>query len=145
MHLLTNWILLATVAWSTWDSWSSCTKSCGEGRSERQRSCTGGSSCTGDGIETRICNSNSCPGEFYVLIWISTCLQMRPNGQPGNLGAVAPRAVGEENPAGNEHALAALAAQESWEQKDGVTPTAVQVYFISYICYIHLDQFLQDG
>jgi len=43
----------------------------------------------------------------------ATLVQMRPNGQPGNLGAVVPSAVGEENPAGNEHALAALAAQES--------------------------------
>merc|ERR1719239_1677690 len=43
----------------------------------------------------------------------ATLVQTRPDGQPGNLGAVAPRAVGEGNPAGNEHALAALAAQES--------------------------------
>jgi len=61
----------APFAWSTWGSWSSCTKSCGEGRSERQRSCTGGSGCSGDGIETRLCNSNSCPDEAKWSNWES--------------------------------------------------------------------------
>ena len=55
------------ITWSSWGSWSSCTKRCGGGRSERHRSCDGGSGCVGDRIETRFCNSNRCPGVLYPV------------------------------------------------------------------------------
>ncbi|XP_066916536.1 coadhesin-like [Clytia hemisphaerica] len=52
--------------WSTWQSWSSCTKSCGGGARERTRSCTnprpsnGGQSCTGEKVEESSCNTDTC-------------------------------------------------------------------------------------
>ena len=52
----------AEVTWSTWGSWSSCTKTCGRGRSDRYRTCSEGSTCPGDQSEARWCNSNTCPG-----------------------------------------------------------------------------------
>ena len=58
----------AEVTWSNWGSWSICTRSCGRGRSERHRSCTGGTSCSGVSVEERLCNSNSCPGGFHMFM-----------------------------------------------------------------------------
>ena len=57
-------LVTAEASWSTWGSWSSCTKTCGRGRSDRYRSCSGGSTCPGDGSEARWCNNNSCPGHL---------------------------------------------------------------------------------
>ena len=57
-------LFTAEASWSTWGSWSSCTKTCGRGRSDRYRSCSGGSTCPGDGSEARWCNNNSCPGHL---------------------------------------------------------------------------------
>ena len=51
------------VTWSNWGSWTSCTKSCGSGRSDRYRSCSGGSTCRGDRSEAKWCNTNTCPGQ----------------------------------------------------------------------------------
>merc|ERR1711981_837435 len=59
----------AEITWSIWGSWSSCTRSCGGGRSERSRSCTGGATCSGVGVEERLCNSNTCPVEVTWSNW----------------------------------------------------------------------------
>ena len=54
--------------WSSWGSWSSCTKSCDSGVQYRTRSCTnpvqqnGGAVCTGGGIIYQDCNKQGCPG-----------------------------------------------------------------------------------
>ena len=61
---LAKGLFTAEASWSTWGSWSSCTKTCGRGRSDRYRSCSGGSTCPGDGSEARWCNNNSCPGHL---------------------------------------------------------------------------------
>ena len=58
--------LTAVVAWSNWGSWTSCTRTCGNGRSDRRRSCLGGSSCSGASTDARTCNSNTCPGIWYL-------------------------------------------------------------------------------
>merc|ERR1712228_674136 len=53
--------------WSTWTSWSRCSKSCGTGSQTRTRSCNqpapscGGSSCRGSGSEGQDCNTQCCP------------------------------------------------------------------------------------
>ncbi|KAL4224563.1 Hemicentin-1 [Mactra antiquata] len=54
-------------SWSSWDIWSSCTKTCGNGTRSRVRTCTapfpenGGEPCHGTGKETRSCSTWSCP------------------------------------------------------------------------------------
>ena len=95
------------ITWSSWGPWSTCTKSCGGGRSERQRSCAGGSGCSGDGTQTKLCNSNTCPGVFHLIrrsFRIIFLLQLKSTGPIGDLGMAAVRAAAEEDPA--EGALA---------------------------------------
>eukprot|EP00105_Crassostrea_gigas_P008141 XP_011422609.1 PREDICTED: SCO-spondin [Crassostrea gigas] len=49
-----------------WAAWSSCSKTCGGGTSERVRSCSqptpahGGKNCTGDSSESKDCNTQAC-------------------------------------------------------------------------------------
>ena len=68
LHNYVHEILLITaeVSWSSWGSWTSCTKSCGRGRSDRYRSCSG-SKCPGDQSEAKWCNTNTCPGLLKIL------------------------------------------------------------------------------
>ena len=57
--------------WSSWDSWSNCSQSCGTGYQERNRTCTnpipknGGTPCVGLSRQSQICNTHVCPGEEY--------------------------------------------------------------------------------
>lgn len=46
--------------WSGWYSWSSCSKTCGDGSRSRFRQCLDGN-CPGDDLQTRTCNEGSCP------------------------------------------------------------------------------------
>ena len=59
--------VIAEAIWSTWGSWSSCTKTCGRGRSDRYRTCSEGSTCPGDQSEAKWCNSNTCPGQSEMM------------------------------------------------------------------------------
>jgi len=61
--------------YSSWGSWTSCTKTCGGGTKSRYRSCTnpkpanGGKPCSGSSIEKPSCNTNGCPGiPIYVQV-----------------------------------------------------------------------------
>ena len=88
----------AEVRWSNWGSWTTCTKSCGGGRSKRQRSCTGALSCPGVSVEERLCNSNTCLGVCFInigsILWPDVCLiQLWSPGQIGDRGAAAQRAA----------------------------------------------------
>ncbi|XP_013411296.1 uncharacterized protein LOC106174328 isoform X10 [Lingula anatina] len=53
--------------WSEWGQWSSCSKTCGRGKSTRTRTCTnpppsgGGASCIGADVAERECNIFDCP------------------------------------------------------------------------------------
>ncbi|CAL1545787.1 unnamed protein product [Lymnaea stagnalis] len=51
--------------WTAWDSWSGCTKACGEGKRERQRFCQGpnygGKPCDGENFDKESCNKEPCP------------------------------------------------------------------------------------
>ena len=50
-----------------WNKWSDCNKSCGTGTQKRTIKTVaihGGKSC--EGISTRICNANSCPGKRII-------------------------------------------------------------------------------
>ena len=56
-------------AWSDWKNWSACSVSCGGGTQARDRACDnpapaqGGLNCSGSVMETRICNTETCPGK----------------------------------------------------------------------------------
>ncbi|CAG2240776.1 COL6A [Mytilus edulis] len=53
--------------WSNNDTWSACTKTCGDGTRTRTRTCTnpspskGGAPCNGSAIQSEACNINPCP------------------------------------------------------------------------------------
>ena len=49
-------------SWGSWSSWSSCTKTCNGGTQSRNRTCVGGTGCSGLSYETRQCNKDDCPG-----------------------------------------------------------------------------------
>uniref|UniRef100_A0A8C4QDL8 Uncharacterized protein n=1 Tax=Eptatretus burgeri TaxID=7764 RepID=A0A8C4QDL8_EPTBU len=61
--------------WSSWLSWETCSRSCGEGLQTRQRSCNDpapafdGESCRGSSIQTQICNSQQCPVDGVWSPW----------------------------------------------------------------------------
>ncbi|VDI81772.1 Hypothetical predicted protein, partial [Mytilus galloprovincialis] len=53
-------------AWTTWNSWGTCTVTCGGGTQDRTRSCTNpapqynGAACASNGLETQSCNTQVC-------------------------------------------------------------------------------------
>ena len=53
--------------WSQWSGWSDCTMTCNGGTQTRSRTCMGGTGCNGTNIETRNCNTQSCPGTCKKL------------------------------------------------------------------------------
>jgi len=61
-------VVLVNGGWSSWLNWNSCTVSCGGGIYNRTRDCinpapsNGGTRCFGDSEESRVCNTNYCPG-----------------------------------------------------------------------------------
>ena len=56
--------------WNNWSNWTECTLTCGKGSQERNRTCDGpyydGANCTGEPHETRECNTNPCPSEYFL-------------------------------------------------------------------------------
>ncbi|XP_056004192.1 A disintegrin and metalloproteinase with thrombospondin motifs adt-1-like [Ostrea edulis] len=58
-----------------WSTWSSCSKTCGGGTSEKSRTCSqpvpqnGGRNCTGSFSDSRDCNTQSCPVDGNWGIW----------------------------------------------------------------------------
>eukprot|EP00933_Yihiella_yeosuensis_P057696 TRINITY_DN5769_c1_g2_i1.p1 TRINITY_DN5769_c1_g2~~TRINITY_DN5769_c1_g2_i1.p1 ORF type:complete len:1326 (+),score=179.83 TRINITY_DN5769_c1_g2_i1:153-4130(+) len=60
--------------WSNWDTWSSCTKTCGRGTRSRSRSIVveaahGGKVCTGGSKEDEPCNTHKCAIDCRVEGW----------------------------------------------------------------------------
>ena len=68
-------ISLVNGNWAAWNTWSTCTKTCGGGTRGRSRTCSdptpacGGQDCTGGGSsETEACNTGACgPGIIHVV------------------------------------------------------------------------------
>ena len=66
---------LVNCQWSTWESWQSCSVSCGEGTQQRTRTKSveaqnGGSECPGSHYEIQNCNTNSCQPKCANPSWI---------------------------------------------------------------------------
>ena len=64
---------IVNCAWSAWSNWDPCSKTCGGGTHQRTRSvgvvvANGGSNCTGNSVESDVCNTNSCPGKYYIYL-----------------------------------------------------------------------------
>lgn len=49
-------------SWGSWSQWRECSMTCNGGSQSRNRTCVGGSDCTGTNIETRACNTQNCTG-----------------------------------------------------------------------------------
>ena len=56
--------------WSNYGAWSACSKQCGGGSQTRGRTCNnpapafGGKNCEGTAVESKQCNTHSCPGKI---------------------------------------------------------------------------------
>ncbi|XP_062621326.1 A disintegrin and metalloproteinase with thrombospondin motifs adt-1-like [Saccostrea cucullata] len=74
--------------WSSWEAWTSCSATCGNGTQSRSRNCKnpppsyGGQPCSGSSEEQEVCHSNQCPAEGLSCptcdqnlscAWNSTC------------------------------------------------------------------------
>ena len=87
-------------SWNSWQSWSSCTESCGGGTKQRTRTknnaACGGAACTGNPFEKTDCNNHCCAGKSFLArnmtkncLSISICLlQLTVLGIAGNHGVV---------------------------------------------------------
>ena len=59
--------------WSNYGAWSACSKKCGGGSQTRKRTCNnpapafGGNNCLGVAVESRECNTHSCPGTVLIF------------------------------------------------------------------------------
>lgn len=59
--------------WSSWSTFSECSKSCGGGFQTRTRYCDnpfpqyGGSDCEGESADIRNCNEHDCPGNLLKV------------------------------------------------------------------------------
>ena len=55
--------------WLTWSDWTQCSRSCGNGEQQRNRSCDGpfygGQQCVGPSLDERNCNTHPCPGQTF--------------------------------------------------------------------------------
>ena len=55
--------------WTMWSDWQDCSRTCGGGFTQRNRTCTnpppqpGGVFCSGDPEETNTCKEDPCPGK----------------------------------------------------------------------------------
>ena len=75
-HFNFSWILYISVhgGWSIWDSWSSCSVTCGTGQKNRSRSCNnpepkhGGNPCTGDASEIVDCVHDPCISMSFMVL-----------------------------------------------------------------------------
>ena len=67
----TSNVFLEIGQWSNWGEFSVCSKTCGTGNETRTRTCNTSSrtdiKCLGPSSESRICNTDNCPGRKISL------------------------------------------------------------------------------
>ncbi|CAJ0917991.1 unnamed protein product [Ranitomeya imitator] len=62
-------------SWSDWSPWEECSKTCGNGKKTRTRSCHvppgqgGGKSCLGKAVDTIVCSTEPCPVNGIWSSW----------------------------------------------------------------------------
>ena len=60
--------------WTSWSEWSTCSKSCDEGRQLRNRTCLSPSQCfDGENQEEKSCNSHKCKGKYNFYGHKTSC------------------------------------------------------------------------
>ena len=68
--------------WSEWSSYSQCSKSCEGGSKQRIRYKetheSNGGNCYGSHKSTEPCNTQKCPGKFFV-VFVSKCSEEKTN------------------------------------------------------------------
>lgn len=77
-------------AWTEWNSWNPCSKTCGGGNTHRDRSYdpkpqNGGSHCVGAHVEMIECGSESCPTDCRWEEWLEWGLCSASCGSEGNM------------------------------------------------------------
>lgn len=73
-------VCLVDCVWSEWSDWTQCTVSCNFGTSMRSRTFKtkekyGGKKCTGQSLDTVICNTQPCPGSLKVIA-LMICVEL---------------------------------------------------------------------
>ena len=63
-------VVLVNCVWGTWDTWATCSKTCGGGVQVRTRKVdtheeNGGTACSGLSTEQQNCNTGTCPASNY--------------------------------------------------------------------------------
>ena len=64
--------LISVCQWGEWGDFTSCTKTCGEGRKSRyravfQEAMHGGDACLGNSTDMETCNVGDCPGILSLI------------------------------------------------------------------------------
>ena len=79
---LMNTIIIIVPTWTSWGSWSGCSRSCGGGRYNRERQCINGTTCPGSGIQFHNCNMEPCNPSSMWSRWSdwSTCTKTCKGG-----------------------------------------------------------------
>ena len=101
-------------AWSQWEQWSVCTRSCSGGVRIRRRQCPPGSVCPGQRAESEVCNDVQCnglgearrakePADEGILNHMVPFMIKTPAGSRGRSGRAAQRraALANEFAGGN--------------------------------------------
>ena len=76
--------------WSAWETWSPCTKTCGNGKRNRVRLCNnpapanGGKTCEGKEENSEACLVRQCPGKsnFHTLSYTVFAVKFKGNCDP---------------------------------------------------------------
>lgn len=79
-HLsMSNNFLSVNGRWSKWAAWSKCSRTCGQGKQTRNRTCTNpppkyGGTCVGPATQTKSCLVKKCPGLWNLKCFLNFSL-----------------------------------------------------------------------
>ena len=79
-HLsMSNNFLSVNGRWSKWAAWSKCSRTCGQGKQTRNRTCTNpppkyGGTCVGPATQTKSCLVKKCPGLWNLKCFLNYSL-----------------------------------------------------------------------